>query len=209
MTRRTTRRTQWLLLALTLLLLGALLVAERIAEHRRTEAAEGARLQTLARAVADNLHQQLHALDNALVSVRSDFPRIDDASAAAAASHRLKVLSDVMPGARTMLVLDAQGKVLAASRAEILGRDFGEREYFQRPRTRPDPRTLYISAPFTTTLGVYSINVVRAIVGPGGVFEGAVTATLDPAYFEVVLRSVLYAPDMGTSLVHGDGVVTY
>jgi len=146
MTRRTTRRTQWLLLALTLLLLGALLVAERIAEHRRTEAAEGARLQALARTVADNLHQQLQALDNAPVSVRNDFPRIDDASAAAA-SHRLKVLSDVMPGARTMLVLDAQGKVLAASRAEMLGRDFSERNYFQRPRTRPDPRTLYVSAP--------------------------------------------------------------
>jgi diguanylate cyclase (GGDEF)-like protein/PAS domain S-box-containing protein len=32
-------------------------------------------------------------------------------------------------------------------------------------------------------------------------------ATLDPEYFQVVLRSVLYAPDMRASLAHGDGQV--
>jgi len=51
----------------------------------------------------------------------------------------------------------------------------------------------------------FAINVVRAVVGPKGEFAGIVAATLDPEYFNVLLRSVLYAPDMRAALVHWDG----
>ena len=204
---RASRHNQWLLLAVALLLLGALLVGLRLTEHQHYKAAEALRLQALARAVGENLHQQLQAVSNALVALRHDFPPVDDAAAVAAASHRLQVLSDAMPGARTLLMFDAQGRVLAASRAELMGRDFSEREYFRRPRAQPDSAKLYISAPFTTALGVYSINIVRVVIDATGEFAGIVTATLDPSYFEVVMRSVLYASDMATSLVHGDGMV--
>jgi hypothetical protein len=53
MMTRTTRHNQWLVLTAALLL--------------------GARLQAPARAVADNLHQQLQAVSNALAGVRGEF----------------------------------------------------------------------------------------------------------------------------------------
>ncbi len=48
---------------------------------------------------------------------------------------------------------------------------------------------------------------VRAIHAPNGAFAGAVAAALEPEYFKVLMRSVLYAPDMWVSLGHGDGKV--
>jgi PAS domain S-box-containing protein len=43
------------------------------------------------------------------------------------------------------------------------------------------------------------------VIGPRGEFVGLVSAALDPAYFSVLLRSALYAPDMRAGLAHGDG----
>ena len=48
---------------------------------------------------------------------------------------------------------------------------------------------------------------MRAIYAPNGAFVGAVAAALEPEYFKVLMRSVLYAPDMWVSLGHGDGKV--
>ena len=48
---------------------------------------------------------------------------------------------------------------------------------------------------------------MRAIVAPNGAFAGAAVAALEPEYFEVLMRSVLYAPDMWVSLGHSDGKV--
>jgi PAS domain S-box-containing protein len=48
---------------------------------------------------------------------------------------------------------------------------------------------------------------VRPIHSQSGVFIGAVAAALEPEYFRVLLRSILYAPDMWVALGHGDGKV--
>ena len=53
----------------------------------------------------------------------------------------------------------------------------------------------------------YTVVFVRAIYAPNGAFAGAVAAALEPQYFRVLMRSVLYAPDMRVSLGHGDGKV--
>ena len=48
---------------------------------------------------------------------------------------------------------------------------------------------------------------MRVIPGPDREFAGIVGAGLDPDHFKVLLRSVLYAPDMWTSLAHEDGKI--
>ena len=196
-----------MLLGTALLALGALTGYWLYAERNRVESRERNRLQTQARVIDENLGRQLEGANNALVGVRNDFPVSDRKNMGQAVSRRLKALSDAIPGVRTMLVFDAEGTVLAANRDELLGMNFSQREYFTVPRERPDPATLYISPPFTTALGVYSINVVRMVTGSRGEFAGIVSATLDPEYFNVLLRSVLYAPDMRVAIAHGDGVV--
>jgi PAS domain S-box-containing protein len=200
-----TPRVEWTGLVLALLVLGSLIGYVRYLEHNKVEAAESARLQGQAKTVAENLRQQLLAVSNALADVRNDSPRAGDARAVTAASRNLKFLTDIMPGVHGILVLDARGKVLAANRDEFLNQDASAREFFTAPRARPDLATLYVSPPFTTRRGVYSINLGRAILRPTGEFAGVVTATLDPEYFDVIMRSVIYAPNMHTFLAHGDG----
>ena len=53
----------------------------------------------------------------------------------------------------------------------------------------------------------YTVIFVRAVYRPNGTFAGAVAAALEPEYFKVLMRSVLYAPDMWVSLGHADGKV--
>lgn len=196
-----------MLLCTALLILGALTGYWLYEERNQVESRERNRLQTQARVIDENLGRQLEGANNALAGVRNDFAVSDRKNMGQAVSRRLKALSDAIPGVRTMLVFDAEGTVLAANRDELLGMNFSQREYFTVPRERPDPAMLYISPPFTTALGVYSINVVRIVTGSRGEFAGIVSATLDPEYFNVLLRSVLYAPDMRVAIAHGDGVV--
>ena len=195
-----------MLLGTVLLVLGALIGYWLYTERDHVEARERDRLQTQARVIDENLGHQLEGVNNALAGVRNDFPLSDGKNIGPAVSRRLRALSNAMPGVRTMLLVNAEGSVLASNRDELIGLNASEREYFKVPRERPDPAALYVSPPFKTTLGVFSINVVRAVTGVKGEFSGIVAATLDPDYFNVVLRSVLYAPDMWVSIAHGDGV---
>jgi PAS domain S-box-containing protein len=122
-------------------------------------------------------------------------------------NHRLRALSDAMPGVRTINIINAAGINVGSNWEELIGSNFAERDYFKTPRRHPDPAMLYVSAPFKTVLGVFAINLVRVVTGPGGEFAGIVAATLDPEFFTVLLESVLYVPDMRASVNHGEGKV--
>jgi len=198
-------RIEWMFLGAALLILGALIGYWLCGERDRVEALQRDRLQVQARVIDENLGRQLEGVNNALAGVRDDYPLSDRKSIGPAASRRLKVLADAMAGVTTMLVLDAEGTVLATSRDELIGRNFSQREYFKVARADPDPATLYVSPPFKTVRGVFSIIVARVATGSKGEFAGIVSALLDPEYFNVLLQSVLYAPDMSTAIVHGDG----
>ena len=195
------------MLGITLVALGMLVGYLLYAEHSRIEARERDRLQVQARVIGENLGRQLEGVNNALVGIRENLPRWNSKNIGTVASGQLKLLSDAMPGVRAFGIFDAEGTNLASSREELVGGKVAhEREFFKVPRARPDRNVLYVSPPFKSVLGVYSVNVVRAVISPRGEFAGIVAATLEPGYFDVVLRSVLYAPDMLTGIVHGDGM---
>jgi len=196
---------EWILLGLVLLVFGALIGDWLYAERNRIESLERDRLQVQARVIDENLKRQLEGVNAALAGIRDDVPLWRGTDAWPAASRQLKTLSDAMPGVRTLVILDAAGAVLASDRNELIGRNFSERAYFDIPRRGRDPDVLYVSAPFKTVLDVVVISVTRAILGPKGEFSGVVSATLDRQYFDVLLGSVLYAPDMRAVLVHWDG----
>lgn len=76
------------------------------------------------------------------------------------------------------------------------------------PGTTADAAALYVSAPYLSWReDVFTVSVGRALVDAKGAFAGVVTAQLEPEYFKVLLRSVLYAADMRTALLHGDGTL--
>lgn len=197
---------EWLLLAGALTLLGALLAQDIYQEHARIESSERRQLALQTHVVEQNLVRQLDAINQVLLTTRNDLAEwISLKDGRERMARRFKFLTDAMPGVRTILVVDAEGRAIAASRENIMGRDYRHRDYFQAPLRDPHPDTLYVSPPFTTALNVFSLNLSRAIFDADGKFAGVITATLDPGEFEVLMGSVRYAPDMWTALAHGDG----
>jgi diguanylate cyclase (GGDEF)-like protein/PAS domain S-box-containing protein len=195
--------TQWLILGIALLTLGAATGFSLYEERGRTEGRERGRLLAQARVIQENIEQNLTAVSQVLADLRQDMPQ---RKADRDWNSRLKMLTDAMPGVRTLLVLDGDGNVLASSRSELLGGNFAYRDYFKNPRRNPDPATLFVSAPIKTSLGVYGLSVSRTIQGPRGEFAGIIVATLDPEYFKTLMNSVIYADDMWTAIAHGDGI---
>ena len=199
--------TEWVALIVALALLGAMITYGLAKSHQSVDATERDRLQVQARVVDDNVGQQLDGINRALASVRDDFLGTPAYSVSSLMSLRLKALSDAIPGVRSMVLLDAQGNVAATSVDPLLGRDFSDREFFRTAQAARDPATLHVARPYRTSLGNFTVVFTRAIIGPNGTFEGVAAAVLEPEYFEVLMRSVLYAPDMWVSLGHSDGKV--
>jgi diguanylate cyclase (GGDEF)-like protein len=199
---------QWLLLGLALLSLGGAIGYIIIHEHNRIDAAEQDRLMTQAKVVDANFERQLVALNLALVSIRNDLPywKAQKEDKALINSH-LRTMCDAMPGVRTLHITDAEGTILTSNRRELIGMNFPEREYFRTARQGRNPAALYISPPFKTVLGVFTVTVVKVLLDTRGKFAGIVSATLDPEYFSVLLNSVLYTPGMRASIIHGDGKI--
>jgi len=197
---------EWLLLGAALAALCGFVAYSLTTEHQRIEIGERDRLTTQAKVIHENLVRQLEATNRALAEVLSQIPYwMSQTDGREKAAQHLKALADAMPGVRTMIILDARGMAINADKRELVGKDFSQREYFLAPSRHPDSDTLYVSAPFRTVLGVYSMALTRAIIAPDGRFAGVVSATLDPEEFKVLLSSVLYAPDMRAALIHGDG----
>ncbi|MEO7117077.1 MAG: diguanylate cyclase [Caldimonas sp.] len=204
---RVGRITEWLLLLVALGTVGAMIGWSLYNAHEGLDATERDRLRGQARVVDDNVGQQLDGVNLALASVRADFLATPLYSVSTLISMRLKALSDAIPGVRSMVLLDADGNVAASSVDMLIGRDFADRDYFHSARDARSADTLYVAAPYHTSLGGYTVVIARAILAPDGAFLGVVAAALDTQYFQVLLRSVLYAPDMWVSLAHGDGKV--
>jgi diguanylate cyclase (GGDEF)-like protein/PAS domain S-box-containing protein len=190
-----------------LVFVGATIGYALLKTHRLADVTEQDRLQVQARVVDDNVGQQLDGINRALASVRDDILAGPTAVVPPLLSARLKALSDAIPGVRSMVLLDADGVVAASSVESLQGRDMADRDYFRAPKASRNPSTLHVASPFRTSLGNTTVVFGRAIVAPNGSFLGAVVAALEPEYFEVLMRSVLYAPDMRVSLAHSDGDV--
>lgn len=201
------QRFQWLAVALALAVLGATFGYLALREHDQTLSRERDRLLKQASVIDENLSQQLLGINAALINMRDDVAMLLATGQESQMTNRLKALSDAMPGVRTMIVIDAAGKVIATSRPEVLGLDLSQRAYFQNAKAHPALDTLYVSEPFLSVLKVFSMNVVKIWTTENGQFAGIVVATLDPEYFDVLLRSVLYADDTRSTLIYGNSRV--
>lgn len=120
--------THWLILGLAVLLFGIAGAAYVYQEWHRTRGREEERLLSLARVVEQNLGQNLVTVDQVLVHIRKQLPQ---RKSSGDFSLYLSALSDAMPSARTLIVLDREGNVVGASRQELAGRNFSQREYFR------------------------------------------------------------------------------
>lgn len=197
---------QWLWLGLILIALGVAIAFNLYFEHGRAVAHEHERLSTQVRVIAENTQYQLTSANLALENVRDNLVYWKDEAGLQAGVRHLKAAS-IIPGIRTMNIVDKTGTITASTRSELIGMNLGYHDYFQEVERHPNADILYVSPPFETVLDTFAVNIVRMIPGKQGEFDGIVTATLDPEYFKTLMMSVQYAPNMWVSLAHSDGLV--
>ncbi|MBV2163422.1 MAG: diguanylate cyclase [Comamonas sp.] len=199
-------RREWWWLAWAWLGIGVLLVAGLWAEHRDIAQRERQRLTQQAGVIHDNLARQLVLIDKALAGLLDALPHTralgDDLGRV---QERVQAFADTMVGVGAIAWLDAQGQVLASNHSGLIGQDFSNRAYFQIARHRQVLNTLVVGAPFAPEPGLWVLPIVRPVVGVDGRFDGVVVMSLYPEDFATLLRSVLYAPDMYATVVHGQG----
>lgn len=201
--QRRFRLSQWIVFGLVSLTFGAVVAFEIIDDHRNVSRIEKNRLMTQARSISANLESQLNSTHKILYGLVRNAPALRQDPAAA--QRQLKLLSDAMPGIRTLQLVDANGFSEVSGRQELIGRNFSERAYFRRAKQQGDQSRLYVSPPFKSLLNAFMISTSMIVPSSSGGFGGVVNASLDPDYFKVLLGAVQYAPDMSSSIVHGDG----
>ncbi|MCK9382656.1 MAG: PAS domain S-box protein [Sulfuritalea sp.] len=199
---------QWLLLGAGLLILGSAIGWNLYSEHNLIDARERERLAIQAEIVHRNVEPQLLLANRVIDGILNSLPSWRaEKDGFKRANRELQVINDTLIGIRPILVINADGTVIASSNDTLVGRNFLKREYFQTALKNPDPGILHVSAPFETVLGTFVISLFRTMRGPNGEFAGIIIVSAVPEYFSTLLDSVRYASDMRTSIVHGDGKV--
>ncbi len=199
-------RRERFVLAAVVLGLGLWLVLGRLARLNETEAAETTRLVAQADAIERNLAWQLQGVAAALRVVRDDLPQWPADDRVRGVGLRLQALSTAIPGVRHMLLADADGAPVAVGGPGIDTKSRGAAVWFAAVRARPDPALLHVAPPALAPSGELTLTLAVAVTDAAGGLAGAVAATLEPAYFDTLLGSMLYAPDMFARIVHADGV---
>lgn len=196
---------QWLSLLSLLLLLGVALAYSLWHHRQQIENSEANQLLASCRTIQLDTERYLTTIHQTL----GQLSKIVARGGAGDLNAQLATLVGAMPAVRTINIHDAAATIRWTSRPELLGLnvDFAKRDYFRIPQENPDPEKLYISPPFNTITGVYTLALSRVVIDQKGKFAGVVVATLDPEHFATLLDSIRYAPDMVASLQHSDGTL--
>ena len=195
---------QRLILIISLILIGCIFSLNIYTEYNNTFKREQERLHNKTKILQKNIEQNLIATRDVLVDLRKYVP---ENIAGQDLIDRLQILTNALPGVRTIGITDASGIWLASNRKELIGKNFGYRDYFKIPKQHPDEKILYLTPPYISSLGVATISVSIVITGPRGEFSGVIMAALEPNYFSPLLESVLYAQDMWVGIAHWDGII--
>jgi len=114
-----------------------------------------------------NLEPQLLLANRVIAGILSDLPSWRaERDGLQRANRRLQAINDTLIGIRPILVIGADGDVIASSNETLVGMNFAQRDYFQTAIKNPDPGIFHVSAPFKTVLDTFVISLFRTIPGP-------------------------------------------
>ncbi len=198
---------RWGLLLLMLAVIWLLMLWWLAAERERVYARETELLQAQARTLDSLISQQLGSIHQALDAVLAQYPRWHQKDLQSEAEPLLSNLVKAMPGIRVLSIVDANGRMQASSSPQIVGVDASQREFYLRPKLQPARDRLYVSQPFTSVLGAYTMSLSQALLDEQGRFLGAVVISLEPAYFRLMLDVTRTAPETWSGLVHSQGLL--
>ena len=107
-------------------------------------------------------------------------------SAAEAAVH-LDHVQVMIPAVRTAVIFDVEGQVRASSRPELIGRRFSDRQYLTQALDPRNQGMTLISEPYLGALGVWVVNVTRAVYDDRLRPVGVASLTLSPEFLTLAL----------------------
>ena len=195
---------RWLLLAW--LLLGAVLALVLWQSHRQTDARERQLLAQQAQVLHDQLQVEFGVIYLGLGELMERLPRWQAAPGGAAElDWQLHAFQQAMVGVSALNVLNARGVVTASSHAQLVGKDFGQRDYVARLQAADSGQVMVVSEPLAAELGGQTMILSRALHDAQGHYRGAISAALDERELKATFEAVRYAPDMVSSLVHDSG----
>ncbi|MFA9219062.1 MAG: EAL domain-containing protein [Sphingomonadaceae bacterium] len=186
-------------LALGAVLLGWFVWGERVL--LLSSNVERMRLQTLI--IDENLGHQLEGVRNALDSARHAL-RASSACGLECRHLLLQSLKRAMPGVRALVVLDRHGQIVLSD-DDLRDRHMDDRDFIRQLEQMRDPDTLYLSRPYENTPNVFNLKLTLANTDAAGRNDGGLCAILNPEYFDAVMRSALYAPDMNSAITEDSG----
>lgn len=192
-----------LLVLATIVFMGVMLGVRCYADYRREVLLFKERLMAQARVVDENLNTNLYAVTLTLENIKQEL----DKSSRSQLNSYLKMQETLIPGIRTLLVTDAEGRCISSNLEFAIGKDFSHRDYFTTPHNAADKSLTFLSPPFKSLTGSYVITLAKPIIGKRGEFKGVIAASLEPQYFKDLLKSTNYAPDNRIALIHSDGIV--
>lgn len=200
---------EWFLLLAGLLLFASFIAYTLIKDYDAVAQREQTQLATQVKIIENTLTAHLSSIRNAHLNVRSELlegQRLQE-DRSLFVRKRLQGFSESIASVATMLVLDKQGTVLETTDPGVIGKNFSQREYFQKPLRHPDLNTLYISPPFKASKSGWTIAVASMLPDLAGEFNGAVVTVLNPKTLVQLLNSVLYVADAQASIAYGDGAL--
>ncbi|MFA7268430.1 MAG: EAL domain-containing protein [Sterolibacterium sp.] len=112
------------------------------------------------------------------------------------------------PEIRSLVVINAEGRVEFTATPKLKGFDSSQRDYFVAHIAKPLEPNFYVSRPFKTATGNdMSIAFSVAIYDDSNKFQGMAVSGIDPKYFESVLAQVKPALEGSIAALfnkHGD-----
>jgi diguanylate cyclase (GGDEF)-like protein/PAS domain S-box-containing protein len=199
----------WAVPVATIVIVGTVLSWFAYDGYRRTIEHEVRFLDAHVRIAEADLNGLLRNFDQMLTQLAAE--RLDAAPGSLADFEAaLLTRKKDFPEVRTLLLTDARGRIEISSNPRVKGVDASGREYFTHQKTRAPNGSLFVSRPFTASIGEISITISRAIIDDKGVFRGVVGAGVDPRVFEPLLRSI--RPDengAATTLLNSYGDIIY
>ncbi|MBF0184137.1 MAG: response regulator [Magnetococcales bacterium] len=197
---------QWILLGMTTLLTGAVVAFDLYRDYDHRVRVERERLLAQVRVLQENTDLLLRTAHIFLRHMQADFPDNTQESGQISEPLAQRFNYPIIPGIRALLVVDAQGIVRYANLAELLQIDVSNREFFRIARQPNQQHLLHLSPPLRSRIdGRFVMHLSQAVLTAQGTFAGVVAIALEPDYFRTLMQSVLYAPDMQVTILHGGG----
>ncbi|MDN4052043.1 EAL domain-containing protein [Massilia sp. YIM B02763] len=154
--------------------------------------------------IGHNLVRQLGAVRSVLGDVRATILQRDDGCATACQHAAMHALRGAMPGVRVLMLVERGGQVVFAD-AEPGEPAQASRGFLADLHRAVSPDIMYLSASIEPGHPGIEVRAALPLAAHGAGRGQVLVAILDPQYFDVAMRSALYASDMTSAVTSDDG----